>query len=599
MKRHEGAAQLHLAGVPLIVADSIRFIRHDLVAFGAGVLVLLVVILAVAFRKARWIMLPLLNCGITGIIMIGFLGLVHWPVTVVSANFPSLLLIVTLSLTIHLIVRYRELHAQKPRAGQQWLVRETVHSKARPCLYTALTTMVAFGSLMVSDIPPVTDFGWMMALGVAAAFVTTFSFFACAMLFLKPGEPARQRRDFVHGVTASLARLIERHGNTVLALFSLLSILAVAGLGRLSVENRFIDYFKPATEIHQGMELIDRKLGGTTPLDVILDAPADYRPAGLATSDDPFTRKFGAQAGSGGITATSYWFNTFRLEQVAAIHDFLDGLPETGKVLSLSSAMRLLEQLKDQQTIDNLFLSILYKQLPDALRETLFDPYLGKDGQQLRIAVRVFETDPALDRDRLLEKIRTGLTTEFGLGDRQIRLSGMLVLYNNFLHSLFRSQLLTAGAVFLAILFMFAVLFRNMKLAAVAIIPNIFAALVVLGIMGWLGIALDLMTITIAAISIGIAVDDTIHYVHRYLYEFQHDRDYRAAVRRSHASVGRALYYTTLTITLGFSILALSSFVPTIYFGLFTGLAMLSALLADLTLLPLLIVRFRPLGAAG
>jgi len=153
--------------------------------------------------------------------------------------------------------------------------------------------------------------------------------------------------------------------------------------------------------------------------------------------------------------------------------------------------------------------------------------------------------------------------------------------------------------VFLAILLMFAVLFRNARMAAIAIVPNLFAALLVLGLMGWLQIPLDLMTITVAAISIGIAVDDTIHYVHRFTRELDKDGDYWAAVNRSHASIGRAMYYTTVTVTLGFSILALSNFVPTIYFGLLTGFAMLVALLADLTLLPLLIVRFRPLGVTG
>jgi predicted RND superfamily exporter protein len=255
-----------------------------------------------------------------------------------------------------------------------------------------------------------------------------------------------------------------------------------------------------------------------------------------------------------------------------------------------------LTQLKGQKSIDNFFLAILYKKLPKKIKKILFHPYLSDDGNQICISVRVFESDPKLDRDALLNKIRRGLTGNLGLSKQQVRLSGMLVLYNNMLHSLFRSQILTVGVVFCTILFMFAVLFRNFKMAVVAIIPNIFAAVLVLRLMGWLNIPLDLMTITIAAIIIGIAVDDTIHYVHRYMHEFRHDQEYWPTIKRSHASIGRALYYTTLIITLGFSILALSNFVPTIYFGLLTGLAMVSALIADLTLLPLLIVRFKPLG---
>ena len=595
LDKHRDHAELHLGGVPMIVADSIGYIRHDLLVFGAGVLVFLVVILGVAFRKPRWVVLPLLTCAATGLTMIGLLGLLDWPVTVVSANFPALLLIITLSLTIHLIVRYRELHTQRPEAGQFELVRDTVHSKALPCFYTAITTMVAFGSLLVSQIRPVIDFGWMMMIGISVAFVLAFTLFPCAALYFRPGK-SRDRRDLVNTVTALALRLVRRHGTATLGVFSALTVLGLAGMSLLSVENRFLDYFKESTEIYQGMVTIDRKLGGTTPLDVIVDAPDSGQPpppsptAGFA--EDPFA----AEAGSGGITATSYWFNTAKLDQVDTLHTRLAELPHTGKVLSIATTIRLLRQLKDQGNVDNFFLSVLYESLGGGLRDLLISPYLAPDGNQLRFAVRVFESDPALDRDRLLTEIRRRLTGEPDIDPEQVHLTGMLVLYNDMLHSLFRSQILTLGAVFAAILLMFAVIFRSLRLALVSILPNLFAAILVLGLMGWLGIALDLMTITIAAISIGIAVDDTIHYVHRAREEFRRQRDYADAIARSHANIGRALFYTTLTITLGFSILALSSFVPTIYFGLLTGFAMLTALVADLTLLPLLLDRFQAFG---
>ncbi|MCK4708492.1 MAG: MMPL family transporter, partial [Gammaproteobacteria bacterium] len=336
----------------------------------------------------------------------------------------------------------------------------------------------------------------------------------------------------------------------------------------------------------------DRQLGGTTPLDVIIDAPAAF----LEFTEDEFEDEYELkQAQSAGITSTSYWFNTFQLEQVFALHDYLDNLPETGKVLSIATSMKMLEQIDKQVAKDDFLLAVFHKKLPDDIKQALFQPYMSADGNQIRFAIRVFESDPSLQREALLEKIQSKLTTEFNIEPERVHLSGMLVLYNNMLQSLFRSQILTIGVVFFAILIMFAILFRNLKMAGVAVIPNLFAASLVLGLMGWLKIPLDIMTITIAAISIGIAVDDTIHYVHRFTEEFARDQDYWAAVRRSHASIGRAMYYTTVTITLGFSILALSNFVPTIYFGLLTGFAMLIALLADLTLLPLLIVLFKPI----
>jgi predicted RND superfamily exporter protein len=345
------------------------------------------------------------------------------------------------------------------------------------------------------------------------------------------------------------------------------------------------------------MEIIDRELGGTTPLDVIIDAPAEFFERQQEMWEDPLLAEFGMDdAESGGITSTSYWFNANRFADISEVHEYLDSLQQTGKVLSLHTAIEMLRQVEEEIVSDNFELSILYKKLPDSIRETLIRPYMSEDGNQVRFAVRVFESDPSLERDVLMQDIRNRLTGDMGYDASQVHLSGMLVLYNNMLQSLFRSQILTIGVVFLAILFMFAILFRNVKMASIAIIPNVFAALLVLGLMGWLRIPLDLMTITVAAISIGIAVDDTIHYVHRFTREFDKDQDYWAAVRRSHASIGRAMYYTTVTVTLGFSILVLSSFVPTIYFGLLTGCAMMIALLADLTLLPLLIVRFKPLS---
>jgi len=594
--RHRDTADLHLGGVPMIVSDSIDFIRHDIMTFGAGVLCFLVVILAVAFRKPRWVILPMLACGAAGVVMVGFLGLVDWPVTVVSSNFMSLLLILTLSLAIHLVVRYRELHEDSPDAEQEVLVREMVRAKTVPCLYTAITTMVAFGSLLFSGIRPVIDFGWMMATGIVVAFLLVFSLMPAALMFLKPGE-AHRRSDLTDKVTHFFARQIHARGPGILAAAGILALLSVAGMSLLSVENRFIDYFKESTEIYRGMEIIDRELGGTTPLDVIIDAPAEFFERQEEMWEDPLLAEFGMDdAESGGITATSYWFNTSKLPDVSKAHEYLDSLPETGKVLSIDTAIEMLRQVEQEIVSDNFELSVLYRKLPDSIREILIRPYLSEDGNQVRFAIRVFESDPSLQRDVLMQDIRGRLTGEMGYDASQVHLSGMLVLYNNMLKSLFRSQILTIGVVFLAILFMFAILFRNAKMASIAIVPNLFAALLVLGLMGWLGIPLDLMTITVAAISIGIAVDDTIHYVHRFTREFDKDHDYWAAVKRSHASIGRAMYYTTVTVTLGFSILVLSNFVPTIYFGLLTGFAMLVALLADLTLLPLLIVRFRPLG---
>ncbi len=597
MDEHRKEATLYLGGVPMITADSIAYIENDLQTFGVAVILFIMLILAVSFKKPRWVIFPMLICLSSGIVMTGLLGALEWRVTVVSSNFISLLLIITLSLCIHIIVRYRELHANNPQSDQYSMVKEAINSKFKPSFYTAITTMVAFASLIVSDIRPVIDFGWMMVIGISIAFILSFTLFPAILLLLKPGNPA-ELRDTTGAVTAYLAEFINRHRKTTLISFSAMIVFSILGISLLSVENRFIDYYKEHTEIYQGMKLIDEQLGGTTPLDVIIDAPHSFFEKDETEEEyDELAEEFELEFNEeeAGITATSYWFNNNRLRQVREIHNLLDALPETGKVVSIDTTISMLDRLEDSDDMSDFFMSIFYKRLPEDIRAALLTPYMKEDGNQIRFSIRVYESDKNLNRKELLEKIQHQLTTQLNLDEKQINLSGMVVLYNNMLQSLFKSQILTIGVVFLAILLMFAVLFRSTYIAVLAIIPNMIAAAMVLGVMGATGIPLDIMTITIAAICIGIAVDDTIHYVHRFQEEFETDHDYWATIKRCHQSIGRAMYYTTVTITLGFSILALSNFMPMIYFGLLTGFAMLIALLANMTLLPLLLALFKPI----
>jgi len=590
MDRYRDDATLYLGGVPMIITDSIDFIRHDLAVFGTGVILFIIVLLAVAFRRLRWVVLSLGTCFAAGLAMVGFLGLVEWPVTVVSSNFISLLLILTLSLALHLIVRYRELHLQDPEAPQSVLVRETLRSKVMPSLYAVLTTMVAFGSLLISRIGPVVDFGWMMIAGLTLALVLAFTIFPAGLMLLKP-VPVRTYADPVEHATTWLAGVARSRGGAIVTLCVVLAVVSLAGITRLTVENRFIDYFRKSTEIYKGMSLIDRQLGGTTPLDIVIDAPpmAEEQEEEI-DPDDPFAADMAEiMAQETGIATSSHWFNSRGLRQIRAIQEGLENFSETGKVTSLGTASEVFGDLAPQTLNDDFVLSVLYRKLPDEARAVLIDPYFDESLDQIHFQIRVFESDPSLRRGELLKKIRKYLTNDQELPGDTVRLSGVLVLYHNVLQTLFQSQITTLGTVFVVIFLMFAILFRSLRVAVVAIIPNLLSAAMVLGLMGWLNIRLDLMTVTIAAITIGIAVDNTLHYVYRFRAELARDHDYLAAVRRSHRSVGRAMVYTTVTITLGFSILALSEFVPTIYFGLLTGFAMMVALIANLTLLPVLL----------
>ena len=602
MDEHRQSAELFLGGLPMIVADMIDFIRHDLVAFGVGVLVFLVTMLALIFRKPRWVVLPMLCCSASVLFMFGFLGLVEWKVTVVSSNFTSLLLIITLSLCVHLVVRYNELFEEIPGADQLTMVREMVRSKAVPSIYTALTTIVAFASLLTSGIRPVIDFGWMMAIGISFALLISFVLFPASLMLFKTPVQFVHRYDITGTITRTCAGWVEHRGNLTLVIFAGLSVLAAIGISRLTVENRFIDNFKTSTEIYQGMELIDRQLGGTTPLDLIIDADPEFfaaqANAPAPVEKDPFADDFfGEDEAEAGLSGSSYWYNSYQIETLHQVHNYLEQLPASGKVLSMATTMSLMQQVNNDIPLDNISLAVIHKKLPEQIEQSLFKPYLAEDGNQVRFSIRVIESDPTLRRDELLKQIRADLSGHLQIKPEQVHLTGMFVLYNNVLQSLFRSQILTIGVVFLVIMVMFILQFRSLRLALIAIIPNLVSAGLVLGLMGWLDIPLDIMTITIAAITIGIAVDDTIHYVHRFTEELQEDGDYLAAVKRCHDSVGRAMYYTSITIIVGFSILTLSNFIPTIYFGLFTGLAMLIAMIANLTLLALLLTRWRPRAA--
>ena len=209
---------------------------------------------------------------------------------------------------------------------------------------------------------------------------------------------------------------------------------------------------------------------------------------------------------------------------------------------------------------------------------------------------RILDSKPDLRRKELLETVRRDLGKKLGLEAQEVTVSGLLVLYNNMLQSLFKSQIKTIGFVMLGIAIMFLVLFQSITLSIIGILPNLLGAVVVLGVMGWANIPMDMMTITIAAITIGIAVDNGIHYIYRFREEYALSRSYVETLHICHSNIGRAVFYTTTTIIFGFSILVFSNFIPTIYFGLLTAAAMFIALLAALTVLPKLILLWKPFG---
>ena len=594
LSKYKSTDNLHLGGVPMIADDMISFIKSDLRVFGIGVLIFILGTLAFIFRKIRWIALPLLSCFYAVLIMIGLVGFLNWKVTVISSNFISLMLILTMSMNIHLVVRYQQLRRKNNQMDQINLIELTVKKMVLPCLYTALTTIFAFTSLVFSNIKPVIDFGWMMTAGLTITFLTSFLLFPSILALLKKTEQedAAKSKSFI---THGFAQITEKYGKTIFLISLCLCLISGLGISKLKVENSFINYFDDKTEIYQGMKLIDEKLGGTTPLDVLIKFDSNNE-VDLVDDPDLDEEEFEDPLGflEEEVKSDKYWFTSDKVNKIKDVHDYLDTLPEVGKVMSLASIIRLAEGLNKGKELNNFELEILFKKIPDDVKSSIVDPFLSKEDNEARINIRILDSRPDIRRNELIKKIRNGLTSQIGLKEDETVITGILVLYNNMLQSLFKSQILTLGYVMLGIAFMFLVLFRSFPLAVIGIAPNVLAAAIVLGIMGIMEIPLDMMTITIAAITIGIAVDNSIHYIYRFREEFRSNKNYLETMKICHQNIGRAILNTSITIIFGFSILILSNFIPTILFGTLTGLAMFIAMSLVLTLLPKLLMTLKP-----
>ena len=578
--------QIYLGGGIMIAYDTIQMIWQDLLVFGIAVFVMFVLILSIIFRQVRWVVVPLASAATSALITTGLISWFNWKVTVVSANFIALLMIIGISLTVHLVVRYREIASSYHDMDQLNCVKLTLSQMFLPCLYTALTTMVAFASLIVSDIKPIIDFGLLMVVSISITFLVSFLFFGSVVGSMQKNEKDAHI-DYSIGFTTWINKLVLKLRNLIPVLSIILFILALVGINKLTVENKFIDYFKPSTEIYKGLSLIDQKLGGTAPLDIVISSPDN---SNLNIDDEEGFDDFGVETDEYG-----YWYNADKLSELEKIHDYLENRPEIGKVLSVSSAIKLAEIAKGSK-LDDLELALLRKVLPQDINDQLLSSFISDDDEEVRLSARVIESLDGLSRNNLIKEVKSDLIGKFNLNEDDFYLSGISVIYNNLLQSLFQSLIGSLSIVFVSIFLMFIFLFRSLKIAITSLIPNILSAASVLGIIGWSGIPIDIMTVTVAAIGIGIGVDNTIHYVHRFLKEFEKENNYDLAIKNSHATIGRAMFYTSLTIVLGFMILISSNFNPSVFFGIFTSFAMIMAILSALILLPVLFRIFKPLG---
>ena len=584
-------AKIHLGGIPMIADDMMSYIKSDILVFGVGVFIFIVLTLWLIFKNIKWVAMPLLGCATSVIIMIGLLGLLGWKVTVISSNFIALMLILNMAMNIHLTVRYLQLKKEFPQLSKNEAVFEASKKMMLPILYTVLTTICAFLSLVFSGIKPIIDFGWMMTLGLLISFLVTFLLLPSLINLLSSNNEIGLKDTEKSSITSALGSFTKKNKILIFGSTLLIIFLSVVGISKLEVENSFINYFDKKTEIYKGMKKIDDDLGGTTPLNIILKFPTKVVDSQDQTDEfDEWDEENETKE-----EKSKYWFTRDKMDKIIKVHDYLDSLPEIGKVLSFGSILRVAEDLNNKE-LQSLEIAVLYSKIPETIKKEIVSPYISVEKDEARISVRVKDSLKNLRRNDLINKINVELNTKLGLEKTEYKLAGVLILFNNLLQSLFKSQILTLGIVILGIFLMFFILFRNVVISFIGIVPNFIAAFFILGIIGMLGIPLDMMTITIAAITIGIAVDNSIHYIYRFKEEFKKIKNYNKTLDRCHSTVGIAILNTSITIVFGFSILVLSNFIPTIYFGVFTGIAMLLAMISVLTLLPKLILTFRPFG---
>jgi predicted RND superfamily exporter protein len=588
IKSYGDVGKIYLGGIPMIADDMMTFIKSDIVVFGLGVLLFIIATLWFVFRKLIWIVVPISSCLFSVVIMMGLLGILGWKVTVISSNFIALMLILTMAMNIHMSTRFLQLRKDYPAKNNFEIISLTTNKMFWPILYTVLTTIFAFLSLIFSGIKPIIDFGWMMTFGLITSFIITFTLLPTLLNFA-PTKNITLIKDQDSKITSFLGSLSLNNKNSIFGVTGIVIILSVIGISKLEVENSFINYFNKDTEIYKGMKLIDEELGGTTPLEVILKFP-DSKNKDISTEDDEF-EDWGDE---GEENDEKYWFTKDKIDKIASVHNYLDSLPQIGKVLSFSSIIEVATQLNNNKPLGTLEMGVLYSKIPQNIKTEIIDPYLSIEDNEARISLRIIDSQENLRRNDLINKINFDLKDKIGLKESEFKLAGVLILFNNLLQSLFKSQILTLGLVMIGIFSMFIILFRNIKLSLIGVVPNFIAAFFILGIIGLLGIPLDMMTITIAAITIGIAVDNSIHYIYRFKEEFNKIKDYNKTLKKCHSTVGVAIFNTSITIVFGFSILVLSKFIPTIYFGVFTGIAMLLAMISVLTLLPTLILIVKP-----
>ena len=545
---------VRLAGLPIINVVLREHIKADISTFGVVSLTVFTLTFFLVYRRFRWVGYPIVSCVIPVLLMLGLMVLFGKKMTVITSNMPVLLFVLTLPYTVYFIERYLERRSLHPSEDPVETTARAPQEIWSPCLFSVLATMAGTAAHIPSGIIPVRTFGIMMTIGMAFSLGVVMLFLPATVVTL-PGVTGRAAgpTSEPRGPLRLLLALVLR-APALVVLFSLAVFgVSVWGMTKIKVETKFIDYFHQKSEIYQGLDYIDNQMGGTTPFEVILTSPT---PGFFKTAE--------------GLAA------------LEGVGKFFASVPETGNLRSIKTLVD--EVRKGYRARDPQILGLLTGFAKDQVKE-----FCNADFTKSRILVRMKETAPTLNRKAILGRLTAHLDS---LKDKELkgveaRPTGVFLLYANMLDTYWPNTKKTFFLATAAIWLMLMLLFRSPIMAALVILPEVLPVFLVLGVMGFTGIALDMVTVIIASVALGIGIDAAIQYAVRFRRELEAaNGDLELAIRRSHATIGRAILIATSIVFAGFAMLCFSQFVPTIYFGLFTGLAILMGLFASLTTLP-------------
>jgi len=568
--------EIHFTGISTFGIEAINTMKRDMKEFAWLTPIIVMLALFFAFRNLRGVIVP---HAVLFASVVWVLGIFMWrgnSISMITTMLPTLIGVICLSDVIHVITRYYE-ESYRSRDKKQVLENTLAHM-IEPCLLTSTTTAVGFGSLATSRLMQVRLFGYYSALGIMLAYILAITLTPIILSFLplpRPGLQKRYQSGALTKVLHFIEDFVERDRFLIFGVTIICVALAVIGMFRIRVETRLSEFLPQDSPSVVGLRYLGEKFAGVSSLEMTLSGPPDM-------FKDPEA-----------------------LEQTEKLQNFLESLPEIDKVYSFANFVKKFHKAMNEDKPE-------FYSIPDSRdliaqylllfsmtgREDLLGAFINYDYSWTRISARI-KSMGSKGHLELLRKVEKwadeNLPKSIDGKSLKFQTTGIVKLYAVITTALVRSQLQSLGLAAIAIALLMIIHMRSLRIGMTSMIPNLIPIVITLGFMGWLDIPLNVATVMISCIALGIAVDDTIHYLARYKHEVRSDsqRQIAPAMRRTMLNTGRAIIFTTVVIAGGFFVLSFSSFLTNRAFGILTGITMITALLADLFLLPVLVKTFK------